>query len=442
MPGYQSGAKLRGWLWPSAPLRVWRTLAALALLVLALCAPSGQAQAQGGATVLGVRIGGSPPAATRFVLEMTNAVKPEVFTLGSPYRVVVDLPEVAWRLSPNDIGAKGGLVEGFRFGLFEAGRSRLVIDVNAPVAVKNAFVIEPREGHNYRLVLDIERVAATAFQDQNPAAPQGPRGPQAQPPASAAPQAAPLAQAGAPRPPAPQPAPRPRERGDQRRIVVVDAGHGGVDPGTIGPGGTYEKDVTLAMARQLKQRMEATGRYKVVLTRDGDIFIPLRERVAIGRSAGAEMFISLHADAIANRNTRGGSIYTLSEVASDKEAESLAAKENKADLIAGMDLSHESREVASILLDLAQRETMNYSARFAALLVNELGKSVRLLSNSHRFAGFAVLKAPDVPSVLFEMGYLSNAAEEKELLRPDYRQKMADGIIRAADRFFKERPNL
>lgn len=407
---------------------------ACALLVLALASVPIPAQAQGGATVLSVRIGGSPPAATRFVLEMTNAVKPEVFTLGSPYRVVVDLPEVAWRLAPNDIGAKGGLVDGFRFGLFEAGRSRLVIDVNAPVAVKSAFVIEPREGHNYRLVLDIERVAASAFQDQNPASPR----PQAQPvPTAAAPTAAVV-----PRPPAPQPAPQPRARGDQRRVVVVDAGHGGVDPGTIGPGGTYEKDVTLAMARQLKQRMEATGRYKVVLSRDSDIFIPLRERVAISRASGAEMFISLHADAIANRNTRGGSIYTLSEVASDKEAESLAAKENKADLIAGMDLSHESREVASILLDLAQRETMNYSARFAALLVNELGKSVRLLSNSHRFAGFAVLKAPDVPSVLFEMGYLSNAAEEKELLRSDYRQKMADGIIRAADRFFKERPNL
>ncbi len=407
---------------------------ACALLVLALASVPIPAQAQGGATVLSVRIGGSPPAATRFVLEMTNAVKPEVFTLGSPYRVVVDLPEVAWRLAPNDIGAKGGLVDGFRFGLFEAGRSRLVIDVNAPVAVKSAFVIEPREGHNYRLVLDIERVAASAFQDQNPASPR----PQAQPvPTAAAPTAAVV-----PRPPAPQPAPQPRAHGDQRRVVVVDAGHGGVDPGTIGPGGTYEKDVTLAMARQLKQRMEATGRYKVVLSRDSDIFIPLRERVAISRASGAEMFISLHADAIANRNTRGGSIYTLSEVASDKEAESLAAKENKADLIAGMDLSHESREVASILLDLAQRETMNYSARFAALLVNELGKSVRLLSNSHRFAGFAVLKAPDVPSVLFEMGYLSNAAEEKELLRSDYRQKMADGIIRAADRFFKERPNL
>jgi len=434
MPEFMRELGREGRLWPS-----WRGRACLALIaaVTVFCLQAAlfavPAAAQGGATVLGIRIGGTP-ASTRFVLEMTNSVKPEVFTLGSPYRVVVDLPEVGWSLPPNDIGAKGGLVDGFRFGLFEAGRSRLVIDVNAPVSVKGAFVIEPREGHRYRLVLDIERVAAAAFRDQNPAAPR----PQAQPiPSSSAAQAA-----IAPRPPAPQPPPRPRERGDTRRVVVVDAGHGGVDPGTIGPGGTYEKDVTLAMARQVKARMEGTGRYKVVLTRDSDIFIPLRERVAIARTAGAEMFISLHADAIANRNTRGGSIYTLSEIASDKEAESLAAKENKADLIAGMDLSHESREVASILLDLAQRETMNYSARFAAMMVSELGKSVRLLSNSHRFAGFAVLKAPDVPSVLFEMGYLSNAAEERELLRPDYRLKMADGIVRAADRFFRERPNL
>ena len=222
-------------------------------------------------------------------------------------------------------------------------------------------------------------------------------------------------------------------------MVAVDAGHGGVDPGTISKGGIYEKTITLAMARELKKRMEATGRYRVILTRDRDIFVPLRERVAIARAHGAEMFISLHADANPNRTVRGGSIYTLSEVASDKEAEMLAAKENKADLIAGMDLSHENPQVTSILLDLAQRETMNYSASFAAMLVSELGKSVKLLGNSHRFAGFAVLKAPDVPSVLFELGYLSNSAEEKLLNRSDYRRKIADGVTRAADRFFRER---
>ena len=427
MPEFDSGARDGGRRCAALWTRAGRAVLAVGLMLAAMAgAAAVPAAAQSGATVLGVRIGGNP-AATRFVLEMTQAVKPEVFTLANPYRVVVDLPEVAWTLPLNDIGAKGGLVEGFRFGLFEAGRSRLVIDVNAPVAVKGAFVIEPREGFRHRLVLDLERVAAAAFQDQNPA------GPRQQPAAQAA---------VTPRPPAVPPQPPSRPRGDSRRVVVVDAGHGGVDPGTIGPGGTYEKNVTLAMARQLKQRMEATGRYRVVLTRDSDIFIPLRDRVAIARNAGAEMFISLHADSIANATTRGGSVYTLSEVASDKEAAALAAKENKADLIAGMDLSHETPQVASILLDLAQRETMNYSARFASLLVGELGKSVRMLGNSHRFAGFAVLKAPDVPSVLFEMGYLSNAAEEKELLRPEYRLRMADGIVRAADRFFKERPNL
>ncbi|MFN4284215.1 MAG: AMIN domain-containing protein, partial [Alphaproteobacteria bacterium] len=163
----------------------WAFLAFGLMLAAFAGLESAPASAQTGPTVLGVRIGGNP-AATRFVLEMTQAVKPEVFTLGNPYRVVVDLPEVAWTLPPNDVGAKGGLVEGFRFGLFEAGRSRLVIDVNSPVAVKAAFVIEPREGFRHRLVLDLERVATAAFQDQNPAGPQSPRGPQAQPVQSAA----------------------------------------------------------------------------------------------------------------------------------------------------------------------------------------------------------------------------------------------------------------
>jgi N-acetylmuramoyl-L-alanine amidase len=239
--------------------------------------------------------------------------------------------------------------------------------------------------------------------------------------------------------PIPPPVPKAKPRGDIRHVVAVDAGHGGVDPGTIGTSGIYEKVITLAMARELKSRMEATGRYRVVLTRDRDIFLPLRERVAIARAHGAELFISLHADSNPNPKTRGGSIYTLSEVASDKEAELLAAKENKADLIAGMDLSHESPEVTSILLDLAQRETMNYSATVAAMMVKELSKSVQLLGKSHRFAGFAVLKAPDVPSVLFELGYLSNRSEEKLLKQSDYRRKLADAVTRAIDRFFKQR---
>jgi N-acetylmuramoyl-L-alanine amidase len=374
------------------------------------------------------------------MLEFTEQVAPEVSVLAAPDRVIIDFPEVSWALPMNAAAAKGGVIQSFRFGSFTAGRSRMVLDVKGPVVVKSAFMMEPRDERRFRYVVDLERAA--------PPRPAQSTTPAVSPPARAqpAPQAqvrppVQMPQQSAAVQPLPKPAPRQAPRpADGRRLVAIDAGHGGVDPGAIGRQGTHEKEITLAMARELKARMEATGRFRVVLTRDRDTFLPLRERVSLARANGAEMFISLHADAHPNPATRGMSVYTLSEVASDREAEQLAAKENRADLIAGLDLSHESPEVTSILLDLAQRETMNYSATFAALLVAELGKSVTLLGKTHRFAGFAVLKAPDVPSVLIEMGYLSNSAEEKLLNQPDYRRKLAEGVIRAADRFFRERP--
>lgn len=388
--------------------------------------------------------------ATRLVLEMTEQISPEVAVLGAPDRVVLDFPAVDWALPMNAAVAKGGVIQSFRFGPFTAGRSRMVLDVSGPVVVKGAFMLEPRDNKRFRYVVDLERRAppATVARPQ-PAPLPAPSAAYPQPGPSQHPGAAPHTGRQPPAADSPQvaavrPVPIPQARSpvrprDGRRVVAIDAGHGGVDPGAIGRGGTHEKHITLLMAREMKARMEATGRYRVILTRDQDIFVPLRDRVNIGRAHGAEMFISLHADANPKPAVRGGSVYTLSEVASDKEAEMLAAKENKADLIAGMDLSQESAEVTSILLDLAQRETMNYSAVFAAMMVSELGRSVTLLGNSHRFAGFAVLKAPDVPSVLFELGYLSNSAEEKLLNQADYRRKIADGVIRAADRFFRER---
>ncbi len=225
---------------------------------------------------------------------------------------------------------------------------------------------------------------------------------------------------------------------DGKPVVVIDPGHGGVDPGAIGVSGIYEKYITLAMARELKSQLEKQGRYKVRLTRDRDIFIRLRDRTAIARQYNADLFISLHADSVGNPQLKGLSIYTLSQNASDAEAQALADKENKADLLAGIDLSHESADVANILIDLAQRETMNRSAGFAGGVVEEMGRETSLLANSHRFAGFAVLKAPDVPAVLIEMGYLSNETEEHNLRQPEYRQKLAKGIARAVDRFFVE----
>lgn len=223
-------------------------------------------------------------------------------------------------------------------------------------------------------------------------------------------------------------------------VIVIDPGHGGVDPGATGVSGTYEKHITLAMARELKTMLERNGRYRVHLTRDRDVFIRLRERIAIARAQGADLFISLHADAVQNPLIRGLSVYTLSRNASDAEAQALAEKENKADLIAGIDLTHESADVANILIDLAQRETMNRSAGFATELVDEVGQEMDLLGNTHRFAGFAVLKAPDVPAVLVEMGYLSNEAEEKMLRQPQYRARLAKSVAKAVERFFP--PNL
>jgi N-acetylmuramoyl-L-alanine amidase len=313
------------------------------------------------------------------------------------------------------------LATAYHVGPTDRGRVRVTIDVSAPAVIRKSFSVPPNGNAPDRFVVDIESAAS--------AGPAPVAAAKAASPHAAAPGATKIAGI----------APLPPRRPDVRRIVVVDAGHGGQDPGTIGASGTYEKTVTLEMARELKKVLEASGRYRVVMTRDGDSFIRLRDRVALARAAGAELFISLHADSIGDRRHRGASVYTLSEVASDKEAEALATKENKADLIAGIDLSNENRDVTNILIDLAQRETMNYSARFAATLVDEIDSAAKINVNPHRFAGFAVLKAPDVPSVLIEMGYLSNKQDERMLRDPRQRKRLAEAIRRAADRFFSEK---
>ncbi|WP_247895505.1 N-acetylmuramoyl-L-alanine amidase [Azospirillum sp. TSH58] len=224
----------------------------------------------------------------------------------------------------------------------------------------------------------------------------------------------------------------------EKPMIVVDPGHGGVDPGAVGVGGVYEKDITLAMARELKRQLEGSGRYRVRLTRDKDVFIRLRDRVAIAREANADLFLSLHADSIGSANMRGLSIYTLSDRASDREAEMLAAKENRADALAGMDLSSENDLVATILIDLAQRDTMNHSKRFANMALEHLGREVKLIPNKpHRQAGFAVLTAPDMPSALVEMGYLSSPQDVSLLSKSAHREKLGRGMVRTIDAYFK-----
>ena len=226
--------------------------------------------------------------------------------------------------------------------------------------------------------------------------------------------------------------------GDARiPTIVLDAGHGGKDPGAIGAHGTMEKDVNLAMAKQLKAVLEATGHYKVVLTRTDDRLLPLRQRIDIARAAKADLFISLHADHNEQADLRGASVYTLSETASDAEAAEVAARENKDGVITGVDLTTQSPVVTSILIDLAQRETKNLSARFASLLTDQLAERTLVLRDSHRFAGFVVLKALDVPSVLLELGYLSNPSDEAALDSKRHRRVVAKAILDAIDQYFK-----
>ncbi|HUB95216.1 MAG TPA: N-acetylmuramoyl-L-alanine amidase [Stellaceae bacterium] len=221
-----------------------------------------------------------------------------------------------------------------------------------------------------------------------------------------------------------------------QRLIMLDPGHGGIDPGCIGASGVFEKDIALATALELARELEGTGRFRVRLTRDEDEFIPLADRVARARAANADLFLSIHADALPDERFRGATVFTLSEQASDREAALIAARENQADLVAGVDLSHHAPEVANILLDLAQRETNNESIRLARDLVSELSRRVTMLQNSHRSAGFAVLKAPDIPSALVEIGALSNRQEESLLQLSSYRRKLAVGLTRSVDDFF------
>lgn len=426
------------WISALAGLCVRKAAAVCALFALFMALGTAAQGAQAAAAhVSDVRVG-LHGERTRIVLDLDRGVDFNVFTLPEPYRVVLDLPEVDWSLDLANLPENKGALTKMRYGLFTPGTSRMVFDVKSPVLVQKSFILKPVEGQRWRLVLDLAPTSETVFLETLAAqraqerkrlddlvASAAQTEPQAARPAPARPIVPGLAMV---------PPPKPKVPG--RRIIAIDPGHGGVDPGTIGASKTYEKHVTLALGRELKKSLEATGRYKVVMTRDRDIFLRLRDRVKVAREAGAELFISVHADSIRNRKTRGLSVYTLSEKASDKEAAKLAAKENKADVIAGIDLTAESADVTNILLDLAQRETMNQSARFAKELVGELRREVKLLRNTHRFAGFAVLKAPDMPSVLVEAGFLSNRQDERNLNSSAYRRKLAQAIVRGVDRHF------
>jgi N-acetylmuramoyl-L-alanine amidase len=222
--------------------------------------------------------------------------------------------------------------------------------------------------------------------------------------------------------------------------VVIDPGHGGIDPGAVGAKGTYEKDIVLSTASEFARQLAATRRFRVVLTRSIDEFIPLRDRVARAHAWHADLFLSMHADALPDREVRGLSVFTLSMQASDREAAALAASENRADLVGGVNLSRQPREVGTILMDLWRRQTGNFSISLARNIVDQLAREVVLLDRPQRFADFAVLTAPDIPSVLVELGCLSNPREERLLRQPTYQQNLARGLVRAVEAYFAAHP--
>lgn len=345
--------------------------------------------------------------ATRIVIEADRQLQAQATAANGPPRIVIDLQEVRWALPGQGSGRFQGLARAHRWGRVQPGASRLVVDLSRAGTVKTAFWIAPnRSSRFWRFIVDVDR-------GEPPAAAERPRDND--------------------QPAVPQPRPPLR---DAKPLIVIDAGHGGIDPGTVGVTGVLEKDLTLAMANELKAAIEAGGSYRVALTRADDRYIALRERIELARRFEGNLFISLHADSVGDRGTAGASVYTLSTTASDAEAERLAAKENKVDILAGTDLSHHDAVVAGILLDLAQRDTNNKSIEFADLMAEELGRATRLLRNTRRFAGFAVLKSPDIPSALVELGYLSNVSDAEKLADAAHRQRLARAIVKAVDRYF------
>ncbi|WP_232318360.1 N-acetylmuramoyl-L-alanine amidase family protein [Sphingomonas sp. TDK1] len=222
-------------------------------------------------------------------------------------------------------------------------------------------------------------------------------------------------------------------------LVVLDPGHGGRDPGAIGVNGLAEKTLTLEAARAIRSALLASGRVRVAMTRDGDSYVPLQQRTDMARRLGATLFLSLHCDSAADPLASGGTLYTLSEVASDKEAARMAARENRLDLLSGVDLGSERADVASLLIDLAQRRTMAVSARYADLLAREVAPAMHLHARPRRMAALMVLKAPDMPSVLFELGYVSNDADAQSLESAEGRERLAAAVRRATEIYLATR---
>lgn len=352
-------------------------------------------------TIEGMRMSQTPTEGVRFVADLDKKADVKVFRLDNPSRLVLDF--AGTRFGQTKSIPTAGFIKGIRTGQPNAGTARIVLDLPNLNLNEKHFLLAPQTGNSWRFVLDIDKGGSTQSTSKETTA-------------SA------------------------KKTVTKKKIIVLDPGHGGQDPGAISVSGKYEKDLTLKMAKETKAILEKRG-YKVVLTRDKDFYIPLRGRIKKAHEANGDLFISIHADSAKNKTAKGLSIYTISETASDKEAAALAERENKSDILFGMDLSDYQPEVGNILIDIAKKYAMDQSSIYADEVVKEMKKEVKLRDQAHRFAGFVVLKSPNIPSVLLEMGYLSNPQEDKSLQKESYRKKLATALANAVDSYFKKLGN-
>ncbi|WP_158598447.1 N-acetylmuramoyl-L-alanine amidase [Notoacmeibacter ruber] len=333
--------------------------------------------------------------------------------LRGPERLIVDLPATAFEMPPEDV-LPNGLVQSIRYGAMDQQRSRMVIGMRGPFTLDGPEK-ELREDGRYTVSFDLNLASQNAFETALKER---------------------LASASVVTVSTPKSERLPSNSPERKPFtIVVDAGHGGIDTGARGRDGVKEKDITLAFSLELKRQLEKIEGARIVQTRVDDRFIALNERVRIGRQADADLFISIHADSVRQDYVRGATVYTISKKASDAMAARLADSENAVDSVAGIDLPEEAEEVSDILLDLTRRETKGFSLRFARKLVDSMGEVLLMIKRPHRHAGFRVLTAPDVPSVLIELGYLSNDKDESLLQDDEWRTKAASAIAAAVAQY-------